>query len=184
MSQSSRRLLGDPLESNSIKEMIRVDHAGEYGAVRIYQGQLKILGKKPISTLLNHMLEQEKAHLAKFDKEIVNRRIRPTVLLPFWHVCGFALGAGSALLGEKAAMACTVAVEEVIDQHYLGQIEALEGNEKEKELKTAFEEFRAEELEHRDSGIEAGAENIQGYHLFSKVIKRSARIAIWLSEKL
>ena len=117
LGKMKRQLKGDISTKKMVERMVRVDHAGEYGAVRIYQGQLRVLGQKPISKTIAHMLEQENLHLRKFEREIVQRRVRPTALLPVWHVCGFVLGAGSAILGEKAAMACTVAVEEVIDKH-------------------------------------------------------------------
>ena len=120
------RLPGDPSKAEMIKRMIRVDQAGEYGAVRIYEGQLSVLGKSASAPALEHMAEQERRHLDAFNKLIPERRVRPTALLPLWHVAGFALGAGTALLGEKAAHACTVAVEEVIDEHYAGQIARLD----------------------------------------------------------
>lgn len=161
--------------------MIRVDHAGEYGACRIYQGQLAVLGKSDKAPVIEHMAEQEKRHLETFSKLVAERRVRPTALLPLWHVAGFALGAGTALLGEKAAMACTVAVEEVIDEHYRGQIEALDGDDP--ELGDTCEEFRQEELEHRDTGIEHDAEQAPGYELLTGAIKRGSRLAIWLSER-
>ncbi|MEQ8666951.1 MAG: demethoxyubiquinone hydroxylase family protein [Rhodospirillales bacterium] len=186
-SQRKRRPIRDPLPGDlspedAVKRMIRVDHAGEYGACRIYQGQLAVLGRKDCAPTIEHMAEQEKRHLAKFDKLVAERRVRPTALLPFWHLAGFALGAGTALLGEKAAMACTVAVEEVIDEHYKGQIEALDGDEK--ELGETFEAFRQEELEHRETGLAHDAEQAPAYELLTGVIKRGSRLAIWLSERI
>ena len=175
-------LPGDLSPGDAVKRMIRVDHAGEYGAVRIYQGQLAVLGRKACGPTVEHMLDQEKRHLETFSKLVGERRVRPTALLPFWHLAGFALGAGTALLGEKAAMACTVAVEEVIDEHYQSQIEALDGDDK--ELGDTFEEFRQEELEHRETGLAHDAEQAPAYELLSGAIKRGSRLAIWLSERI
>ncbi len=115
------RLPGDLTAEELVARMIRVDHAGEYGAARIYQGQLAVLGRSPSAPAIAKMAEQEKTHLANFDRLIVERGVRPTLLTPLWHAAGFALGAASALLGERAAMACTVAVEEVIGEHYADQ---------------------------------------------------------------
>lgn len=162
--------------------MIRVNHAGEYGAKRIYEGQLAVLKGKECGNVIRHMAEQEANHLKAFETLIGDRRVRPTALLPLWHVAGFALGAATALLGEKAAMACTVAVEEVIDEHYAGQMEAL-GSE-EPELRAAIAAFRAEELEHRDTGLAHGAEQAPAYPLLSAAIKSASRIAISLSTRI
>jgi ubiquinone biosynthesis monooxygenase Coq7 len=120
---------GDASPEKALEEMIRVNHAGEYGAVRIYQGQLAVLGKTASAPLIQEMALQEQEHLQEFERQLVARRIRPTLLTPLWHVAGFALGAATALLGEKAAMACTVAVEEVINDHYLEQKEQLPDTE-------------------------------------------------------
>lgn len=179
------RLPGDPTREQLIERFIRVDQAGEYGAVRIYQGQLSVLGKSENAPVIRHMLEQEEAHLDTFSKMVGKRRVRPTALMPLWHLAGFALGAGTALLGEKAAMACTVAVEEVIDEHYAGQIEKLErmGGD-EQELSQTCEKFRQEELEHRDTGLAHGAEQAPGYEGLSALIKTGSRLAIWLSERV
>ena len=174
-------LPGDPTPEEAVKRMIRVDHAGEYGACRIYAGQLAVLGKSSAAAAIEHMAEQERRHLGVFEQLVGDRRVRPTALLPFWHVAGFALGAGTALLGEKAAMVCTVAVEDVIEEHYARQIEALDGDEP--ELEKTFEEFRQEELEHRATGLAADAEQAPGYELLSGAIKRGSRLAIWLSER-
>ncbi len=172
---------GDLSHEQMIERMIRVDQAGEYGAVRIYKGQLAVLGKGDKKELLNHMLEQEEVHLDTFDKMAVKKRVRPTLMTPIWHMAGFALGAGTALLGEKAAMACTVAVEETIDGHYASQIEEL--GDSEPELKETFAKFREEELEHRDIGYEHGAEQAPGYGLLTKAIKHGSKLAIWVSER-
>jgi ubiquinone biosynthesis monooxygenase Coq7 len=176
------RLPGDPSPEELVARMIRVDQAGEYGARRIYEGQLAVLGRRPSGAKIRRMYEQELKHLETFDGLIAARRVRPTALQPFWHVTGFALGAATALLGEKAAMACTVAVEEVIDEHYAGQAERL-GTE-EAALKETIETFRAEELEHRDTGLAEGAEEAPGYPLLNGAIKAGSRLAIWLSTRI
>jgi ubiquinone biosynthesis monooxygenase Coq7 len=165
-----------------VERIVRVDHAGEYGAKRIYEGQLAVLGRSPVAGELRHMAEQEERHLAHFERLIVERRVRPSLLHPVWHVAGFVLGAGTAMLGERAAMACTVAVEEAIDGHYARQAERL--GDDEPELKAAIERFRAEELEHRDTGLAHGAEQAPGYRAMSTVIKAGSRAAIWLAERI
>lgn len=176
-----------PGTTADIASMIRVDHAGEYGAVRIYQGQLAVLKRRPASAraveTITHMEEQEQHHLAAFNRLVNERRVRPTALAPVWHIAGFALGAATAALGEKAAYACTAAVEEVIDGHYAGQIAALEDG-RDDALKTAVEEFRADEAAHRDTALAEGAEQAPGYRLLSDAIKTGCRIAIKLSERI
>ena len=175
-------LPGDRTPRETIERLIRVDHAGEYGAKRIYQGQLAILGRGPKGDLLRHMQAQEQHHLDTFAALIPARRVRPTALLPFWHVAGFALGAATALLGERAAMACTVAVEEAIDEHYAAQAAGLD--EDEAPLRATIEEFRAEELEHRDIGLAHEAELAPAYALLSRVIKAGCKVAIAASERV
>lgn len=165
-----------------IAGFLRVNQAGELGAVRIYQGQRAVLGKGRHGPLLEHMTRQEQHHLDTFSRLISERGVRPTILSPLWHVAGFALGAGTALLGERAAMACTVAVEEAIDEHYADQAARL--GEDEAELKATIEEFRAEELEHRDIGLANGAEQAPAYPVLSTAIKSGCRLAIWLSERI
>ncbi len=164
--------------------MIRVDHAGEYGAVRIYEGQLAVLSARGGTAVesIRHMAAQEQLHLKTFDGLVNARRVRPTVLEPLWRVAGFALGAATALMGEKAAMACTAAVEEVIDQHYASQVEQL-GN-RDPELKRTVEDFRADEIAHRNEALAQGAEQAPGYKLLSGAIKAGCRLAIRLSERL
>ena len=162
--------------------MIRVDHAGEYGAKRIYDGQLAVLGRSPEAAEIRRMAEQEARHLETFDRLLVARRVRPTLLHPLWHVAGYALGAATALLGERAAMACTVAVEEVIDEHYTQQAEAL--GEDEAELRATVEEFRGHEREHREVGLAHGARAAPAYPLLSGAVKAASRLAIWLSTRL
>jgi 3-demethoxyubiquinol 3-hydroxylase len=178
-------LPGDLKQEQLIERMIRVDQAGEYGAVRIYEGQLSVLASSDSAPVIKHMLDQEIEHLETFSEMLKKRRVRPTALMPLWHLAGFALGAGTALLGKKAAMACTVAVEEVIDEHYAAQVEKLEcmGND-EKNLKDTCEKFREEELEHRKIGLEHGAEQTPGYEALSAVVKTGSRMAIWLSERI
>src|SRR6478609_9882074 len=164
-----------------IEAMIRVDHAGEYGAVRIYEGQLAVLkrrGSTKVETI-QHMADQEQRHLKAFDRLVNERRVRPTALEPVWRIAGFALGAATAAMGEKAAFACTAAVEEVIDEHYAAQIAALK--DKDPDLTAAVEDFRADEAAHRDTALAQGAEQAPGYKLLSEAIKTGCRIAIKLS---
>ena len=182
MSDSRPALPGDLTETEVIERIIRVDHAGEYGAARIYEGQLAILGRGPKGDLLRHMKAQEDVHLQTFSALIGKRRVRPTALLPLWHVAGFALGAVTAALGTRAAMACTVAVEEAIDEHYAAQAASL--GEDESELRQTIETFRAEELEHRDIGLEHEAELAPAYRLMSAAIKAGCKIAIAVSERV
>jgi len=165
-----------------VEETIRVDHAGEYGAKRIYQGQLAVLRGTKWEGLIRHMQEQEQVHLDTFSRLIGERRVRPTALLPVWHAAGFALGAATALLGHRAAMACTVAVEEAIDEHYQAQEAAL--GEDEGPLRAHIAQFRAEELEHRDIGLEHEAEQAPAYRLLSAAIKAGCKVAIKVSEKI
>jgi ubiquinone biosynthesis monooxygenase Coq7 len=167
---------------DEIAAMIRVDHAGEYGAVRIYEGQLAVLGASPAAEAIRRMAKQEERHLETFDRLIVERRVRPTALEPVWRVAGFALGAATALLGEKAAMACTAAVEEVIDEHYAGQIEKL--GDSDGELKATVADFRADEIAHRDEAMAQGAQQAPGYRILSETIKAGCRIAIALSTRI
>jgi len=181
-SKSATRLPGDPRPEDQVARMIRVDQAGEYGARRIYEGQLAVLGHRASGETIRRMYEQELAHLETFDKLIAERRVRPTALQPLWHVAGFALGAATAMMGEKAAMACTVAVEEVIDDHYAGQADEL--GDAEPELKATIEAFRADEQEHRDVGLAAGAREAPGYPVLSAAVKAGSRLAIWLSERV
>lgn len=175
------RLPGDLTKEAQVARMIRVDQAGEFGAKRIYEGQLSVLKGRSCESVIQHMKDQELEHLAYFDKQMVTRQVRPTVLSPFWNVAGFALGAATAMMGEKAAMACTVAVEEVIDEHYQEQLAQL--GDDEKELKENIEKFRQEELEHRDTGLAHDAEQTPGYALLSSAIKTGSKAAIWLATR-
>ncbi len=166
-----------------LEEIIRVDHAGEYGATRIYDGQIAIFGKNSkIGKTIQHMADQEQEHIDKFNELILEHRVRPTALLPIWNVAGFALGASTALLGEKAAMACTVAVEKVIGEHYQEQLKLLEDDHK--DLKKTISKFRDDELEHHDIGIEHDAESVIGYKVMSKVIELGCKTAIAISKKV
>ena len=179
---AERRRPGDPDREELVKRMIRVDQAGEYGAKRIYAGQLAVLGRSLGAGVIRKMAEQEERHLAAFDQLIVERRVRPTALQPLWYVTGFALGAATALLGERAAMACTVAVEEVIDAHYARQATAL--GDDEAELRERIEEFRAHEIEHKATALAHGAEAAPAYPLLGGAIKAVSRLAIWLSTRI
>jgi ubiquinone biosynthesis monooxygenase Coq7 len=176
------RLPGDPTAREVVERTIRVDHAGEYGAKRIYEGQLAVLGRTKYGPLIEHMKAQEQVHLDTFSRLIGERRVRPTALLPFWHVAGFALGAATALLGHRGAMACTVAVEEAIDEHYRAQEDTV--GDDEAELRADIARFRAEELEHRDTGLEHEAEQAPAYRLLSAAIKTGCKIAIKISERV
>ncbi|MDA5192631.1 demethoxyubiquinone hydroxylase family protein [Govanella unica] len=176
-------LPGDPSAKDQRARLLRVDHAGEYGAARIYRGQLDVLGAShPLSATIQHMEAQEGRHLATFDNLLREQQVRPTALGPFWHVAGYALGAATALMGPKAAMACTAAVEEVIDDHYSAQIKAL--GPEDQELTRTLEDFRAEENEHRQTALDHGAADTPGYRLLSGAIKTGCRAAIWLSQRV
>ena len=169
-----------------LEEIIRVDHAGERGAIKIYEGQLLALKTiKQDETLkdkIEEMKEQEKEHLEYFEKEIQKRKIKPTYLLPLWDVMSVALGFGSALLGKKATMLCTASVEEVIDGHYKNQLKKL-GND-EKDLKKKIEKFKEDEVNHKNIAYESGATNKGLYSIMDKIIKTGSRIAITISEKI
>ncbi len=165
-----------------LERVIRVDHAGEYGAKRIYQGQLAVLRGTKYEPIIQHMQDQEEVHLKHFSALVGSRRVRPTALLPLWHVAGFLLGAATAAMGHRAAMACTVAVEEAIDEHYAAQEAAL--GDDEAPLRADIARFRAEELEHRDTGLEHEAELTPGYRALSAVIKAGCKVAIRVSERV
>ena len=178
------RLPGDPTLEQLVERIVRVDHAGEYGAVRIYEGQMAVMRNTKAGPTIEKMLNQEREHLSTFENLIVNRGVRPTAFLPLWHAAGFALGAATALMGEKATMACTVAVEETIDEHYADQIKALAPYEEESTLQKTCARFREEELEHRITGIEHGAEQMPSYDVFTTAIKAGSKLAIWLSTRI
>ena len=178
---------GDPDRREIVERIVRVDQAGEFGAVRIYEGQLAALrwtgrGKSETGRKIEAMARAERQHHQEFNRLIVARRVRPTLLSPLWNVAGFALGAATALLGDKAAMACTVAVEETIDEHYASQAASL--GDDEAELRATVEKFRAEEIEHRDEALASGAEQAPAYPALSAAIKAGSKLAIWLSSRV
>lgn len=176
-----RRLPGDLSKEADVEAMIRVDHAGEYGAIRIYAGQLAVLKHDKDAEAIRHMAAQEQAHLEAFNRLIAERKVRPTALLPLWHVAAYAMGAASALLGPKAAMACTVAVEEIINEHYAAQEARLPPEES--ALKATIAQFRAEEMEHHDTGLSHGAEESAFYAPLTALVRAQTKLAIWLSER-
>ena len=163
--------------------MLRVDQAGEYGATRIYAGQLAVLRRNcPEAKLISRMAAQERRHLDRFDKLMAARWVRPTALQPLWNVAGFALGTATALMSEEAALACTDAVETEIDKHYREQLAEL--GDDDPEFSADIEEFRAEELEHRDTARSAGATNAFGYPILTAAIRAGCRVAIELSKRI
>ncbi len=169
--------------SPDLPSMIRVDHAGEYGATRIYAGQLAVLrGSSLAAHLVAHMAAQEERHLARFNQLLAERRVRPTLLQPLWHVGGFALGAMTALISEKAAMACTEAVETEIDRHYEEQLQELGASDP--ELSADIRQFQADELEHRDTARAHGALEAPGYTLMSAAIRTVCKVAIAASKRI
>ncbi len=176
------RLPGDPDKRKLIDQIIRVDQAGEYGAKRIYEGQLAILGNTDAAPALKEMLAQEEEHLQRFNALMAERGTRPTALQPLWHVAGYALGAATALLGKEAAMACTVAVEDVIGEHYREQAEQL--GDDEKDLRDTVSVFREHELHHRDVSLSHGAREAPGYEALSAAIRTGTRLAIWLAKRI
>ena len=170
----------------NLEEIIRVDHAGERGAIKIYEGQLLALKTikqdNNLKDKIEEMKEQEKEHLEYFEKEIQKRKIKPTYLLPLWDVMGVALGFGTVLLGKKATMLCTASVEEVIEDHYKNQLKKL-GND-EMDLKAKIEKFKGDEVDHKNIAYESGATNKGLYSIMDKVIRTGSRIAITISEKI
>ncbi|KAJ3297725.1 hypothetical protein HK104_000203 [Borealophlyctis nickersoniae] len=180
-----RPLTGE--ERELVASMLRVDHAGELGANWIYKGQLAILGKDPnVGPVVEHMWDQEKHHLAVFDDILVENRVRPTALRPFWEVAGFVLGAGTALMGKEAAMACTEAVETVIGQHYNDQLrELLKINNPEiAKLRDVIKRFRDEELEHLDTAVDNDAKQATAYAPLVALIQQGCKTAIWIASKV
>ena len=165
------------------ESMLRVDQAGEYGATRIYAGQLAVLRRNcPEAKLVARMAAQEQRHLARFDALMAERRVRPTVLQPLWNVAGFALGAATALMSEHAALACTDAVETEIDKHYAQQLRDI--GDDDPELASDIEAFQVEELEHRDTARAAGAQEAIGYPLLTAAIRAGCRVAIGISKRI
>ncbi len=178
-------MIGQPgalTKKQLLQQIIRVNQAGEYGAKRIYAGQMAVLKDSPVYKTIKHMAEQEEEHLQYFSGEISKRHVRPTALMPVWHVAGFALGAVTAMIGEKAAMACTVAVEEVIDEHYQEQLAMLDDNES--ILKEKIEKFRNDELEHRDIGIKNNAKDAIAYPVLHGAVRGATKLAIFLSKRI
>ena len=174
------------IDKKKIEEFIRVDHAGERGAIKIYEGQLlalnTIVKNDELKKKIEEMQVHEKEHCDYFEKEIKRRNIRPTKFLPLWDILGVGLGFGSTLLGKKATMLCTASVEEVIDEHYQNQIEQI--NDDEKDLKNKIVKFRNDELHHKDIAYEEGATKDGLYSVMDKIIKTGSRIAIRISEKI
>ena len=177
---------GEDVRERRLGEMLRVDHAGEYGAVQIYRGQRavfdRIEGKAHAARVIADMEAGEQEHLKTFDRMLAQRSVRPTVMAPLWRVMGFGLGAATALMGERAAHACTEAVEEVIEEHYGRQSQALAGVDA--ELKRVVDRFREDEIAHKDTAVEQGARDAFGYSVLSAVIKAGCRAAIRISEKV
>lgn len=173
------------MDEKTLHRMIRVDQAGEFGATRIYEGQLAVMGDRgPHSAEIRHMAAQEAEHRKKFDALLARRGVRPTALQPFWSAAGYALGAGTALIGPEAAMACTAAIETEIDRHYSEQLEALEASGADPELAEMIAAFREDEREHRDAALAHGAERAPAYPLLSAAIRLGCRLAIRLSERV
>jgi ubiquinone biosynthesis monooxygenase Coq7 len=167
----------------ALRALIRVDHAGEFGAVRIYDGQIAVLGRKNLHyDELQHMRDQEREHHARFSELLASRNVRPTILLPLWHMAGYAVGMTTALMGAEAAMACTEAVEDAVVEHYDKQIALL--GDSEPELSTVVARIRDEELEHRDHAITAGSRATPGHALVYGAIRFGCRIAIAISKRI
>ena len=179
MTANTRKLPGDFLFHRKAAAL-RVDHAGEYGATRIYAGQLAVLKHHAVAGELQHMAQQEAAHLAAFNQLLPVHGVRPSALLPLWHVAGFALGAGTALLGPHAAMACTVAVETAITEHYNDQ---LANPEMDATLKPTLQQFRDEEMEHHDRALAQDAAKTPFYPVLSTLIAFGCKAAIFLTSK-
>ncbi|XP_037392385.1 5-demethoxyubiquinone hydroxylase, mitochondrial isoform X2 [Pygocentrus nattereri] len=176
----------DKEEKAMLDSMLRVDHAGEYGANCIYAGQMAVLGRTQSGPLIQNMWDQEKIHLQKFNEILGENRVRPTVMLPLWNIAGFLLGASTALLGKEGAMACTVAVEESISEHYNSQIRALmeEDPDRYTELLQLIKEFRDDEMEHHDTGLEHDAESVPGYMILKTLIQAGCKAAIYISQRI
>ena len=172
----------ESLSKEDIDSILRVDHAGETAAAKIYDGQLAILKNTSVGPTIQHMKDQEQEHLDTFNKLLVENDTRPTALLPLWNVMGFGLGMASAIMGKKAAMACTIAVEEVIGEHYAKQADAL--NEDRLELKKTLMRFRDEELDHLETGVEHDGKEANGYELMKVIVQLGCRTAIKISEKI
>lgn len=186
MNRRTPPMPGEGVQERKIAEMIRVDHAGEYGAVQIYRGQRAVFdrigSRSHAARVIAEMEAGEVEHLKTFDRLIAERGVRPTLMAPVWRVAGFGLGAATALLGESAAHACTEAVEEVIEEHYARQSEALQGVDA--ELKELVDRFREDEIGHKETAVDQGAHSAPAYPFLSAVIKLGCRAAIRISEKI
>ncbi|XP_034044198.1 5-demethoxyubiquinone hydroxylase, mitochondrial [Thalassophryne amazonica] len=176
----------DSEEKEMIHRILRVDHAGEYGANRIYAGQMAVLGRSQMGPVIQEMWDQEKKHLEKFNEILADNRVRPTALLPVWNVAGFLLGAFTALLGKEGAMACTVAVEESITEHYNSQIRALMEKDPDRyiELLKVIKDFRDDEMDHFYTGLDHNAEDAPGYWILKNGIQVGCKAAIYISQRL
>ena len=173
-------------DPKTLEEIIRVDHAGERGAIKIYEGQLLALSTirqdEDLKSIIEEMKEHEKEHLEYFEKEIQKRKIKPTYLLPLWDIMGVSLGFGTALLGKKAAMLCTASVEEVIETHYENQLKKIGSDEK--DLKIKIEKFKSDEVNHKNIAYDSGASKSGIYSVMDKLIRTGSKIAINISEKI
>ena len=169
------------VKDQNIDRFLRVDHAGELGAKRIYEGQIAVLKNHPVAAEIQHMKDQEQEHLDTFENLLNDYQVRPSVMTPFWNAAGFALGAVTAAMGPKAAMACTIAVEEVIGEHYNDQAKALDDDEA--ALRATLLKFRDEELEHRDTAVDHDGEQAVGYPVMRQIIQVGCRTAIKLAER-
>ena len=173
-------------DKKKVEEFIRVDHAGERGAIKIYEGQLLALNtlvkNDKLKKIIEDMKEHEKEHFEYFDKEIQKRNIKPTVFLPIWDLLGVTLGFGTTMIGEKAAMLCTASVEEVIDGHYKNQLDKL--GDDEVDLKKSISKFRDDEIDHKNIAYDKGATKQGLYYILDKIIKTSSKAAIKVSEKI
>lgn len=169
---------------SELDEIVRVNHAGEYGAQRIYEGQLKFAKNRKQRELIYEMLKQEKKHYDYFNDQVKVRRVRPTALMPVWNICGYALGALSSIAGAKTAMLVTQGVEEVIEEHYQRQINYLQEHELEKDLLANIKKFRQEEIEHKHIAIENESENANFHSIIHKFVKTLCKTAIGMSKKI
>jgi len=185
MTRRTPPMPGEGVRQRRVAEMIRVDHAGEYGAVQIYRGQRAVFDRIPsrshAASVIAEMEAGETEHLRTFDRLLAERGVRPTLMAPIWRVAGFGLGAATALMGESAAHACTEAVEEVIEQHYADQLAALDD---EPELKDVVQRFREDEIGHMETAVDQGARNAPAYPVLTAIIKFGCRAAIRISEKI
>ncbi len=175
-------LPGDLQPSQHLQQALRVNHTGEYGAVRIYQGQMAVLKDQSSQALVAEMLQQEQRHLDIFNNQLKENHVRPTFFQPLWHIAGYGLGVVTAALGPKAAMACTVAVEEVIDQHYQEQLAELP--QEQQGLKNIIEECRQDECHHRDIALENKAQQAPAYPIIKFAVTRATKLAIWISKRI